>query len=266
MLKRLFAGVVLLCVGGMAMAQTPTPTPIAPCTITVARAEDAVPDVSISFTTIRKYLTLPSETAPFKILNCASPLEEFEVFAVSPSVGPNTPAPNVVNEPGVVNNLAGYAIVNTGFANLRSGDGPGYTKVGVVGNGDELIVLGRNATRTWWYVRAGDVTGWVLGSLLILRGDLSDVPVVATAGEIIPATLFVPAARNPIYNGLQSTSVVICEAAGGLEMLIKGISFNQSWILIEAICADGRVVEGWIAADRGFIRNPAGLSIPRVRG
>jgi hypothetical protein len=266
MLKRLLASVIVLFGGAFSMAQTPTATPVAPCTITVARAEDAVPDVSISFTTIRKYLTLPSETEDVKILNCASPLEEFEVFAVSPSVGLNTPAPNVENARGLVDNLAGYAIVNTGFANLRSGDGPGYTKVGVVANGDELIVLGRNATRTWWYVRAGDVSGWVLGSLLILRGDLSDVPVVATAGEIIPATLFVPAPRNLIYNGLQSTSVVICEAAGGLEMLIKGISFNQSWILIEAVCTDGRVVEGWIASDRGFIRNPAGLSIPRVRG
>lgn len=270
-MKKILGFAIALCLSIPAMAQTPTPTsiPIVPCTISAPTVGTVVGKISLTFENLRDYLLLPAVVASATptVLNCTNTTpEQVAALGASASVGVNELLPASTNADVTLLGLPGYAIVNVPFVNMRSGDSQEFTKVGILEGGDELIILGRNDSTTWWYVQSGELKGWVLATLLFLRGDLTDVPVVETVGDIIPATLAVPYTGNVLYNGLQSTSVVICQLQGDISFFIKGISFNDSYYYIEGICLDGTVQDGWIAADRGFVRNPAGVRIPTLRG
>jgi hypothetical protein len=41
-----------------------------------------------------------------------------------------------------------------------------------------------------------------------------------------------------------------------------GRSQQSSWYEIQATCQDGSAVTGWIAAEHGIVRNPAGVPFP----
>jgi hypothetical protein len=181
----------------------------------------------------------------------------------SPSVLLNADPPRPTNPQGLGHLYEGYLIVDTGSLNLRSGDGPQYTIVGRVRGGTELIVLGRNNDRSWWYVQVGEIRGWVNGELVIIRGDLTHVPVVPVVGEIFPPRLFVFRA-NPIYLAANERSGVYCIIDGDLEYRIIAKNRDGSWFLIEAVCNDV-TVEGWILAEFGAIRNSGDLPVPILR-
>lgn len=157
----------------------------------------------------------------------------------------------------------GYGIVNTSFVNLRSGDAVGYSIVGVLPGGTVITeFLGRNQRRTWWFVRVGDLEGWINGSTLILRGDLTDVPVrEVTSTDFIQPTAYIGFTGNVIYSELSATGVAICALPGESEFPVVGRNRDSSWYQIEAVC-DGVTVRGWIEASKVSIRNPAALFIP----
>jgi hypothetical protein len=148
----------------------------------------------------------------------------------------------------------GYLVVNTGYLNLRSGDGPEYTIVGRAAGGAKLLALGRNANFTWWYVQAGDVVGWTLAELLVARGDLTDVPVVVPQGEIALPRLF-------LYRAATLTATPggapVCDVAGNLEYEITARTAGATFVKVNAECGSG-----WLAVALGAIRNPASLAIP----
>lgn len=260
--------VVMMLVGTSALAQQPTPTPVItiPCTITVLTEEDTSTGLVVTFRTLRDRLVVPVPDSTPASFDCRATPEEVAFLETSPSVDLNEPLPLSENDAAIVEGLPGYGIVNTSFANLRSGPSAEFTKVGLLSGGDVLVVLGRNRTTTWWYVQAGTLNGWVLGSLLALRGDLTDVPLVETPGEISPAVLYIPWTGNPLYDGLQAASVEICQIQGDQVYRIQGISFNDAWYFITATCLDGTEADGWISAARGVVRNPADVFIPTLRG
>ena len=201
------------------------------------------------------------------VLTCDSTPEEVSVIDVSPSVILDEPIPLPENIEGLAESLSGYAIVNTTSANLRSCDSPTCTRVAIVHGGDSLIVLGRNANQSWWYVQAGDIRGWIWDDLVVLRGDLSDVPYVRTEGEPTPPTAYVGFTGNPVYDGLSSGSHMICAIQGNREYLIVGRNArNTTWLLLEALCLDGTEVTGWLSADAALIRNTGGVAVPIVSG
>ncbi len=155
----------------------------------------------------------------------------------------------------------GYLLVNTSYLNVRSGDGLGYTILGVVSGGDMLPVVGRNEDRSWWFVDIGDVRGWVSGTMVFIRGDLTDVPVVESVGTLIQPTLYVGYAGNVIYSELSAAGVGVCTLPGRAEHLLVGRSAGGNWYQILTDC-NGEAVIGWIQANRGIVVNPAGLPIP----
>ena len=155
----------------------------------------------------------------------------------------------------------GYLIVNTSYLNVRSGPDAGYTIVGLVGGSDTLEVVGRNDDRSWWYVDVGGVRGWINGEHVLVRGDLSDVPVVETEGELIQPTLYIGFPGNPLYDELSAAGQVLCNLPGDAEHALVGRSAGGNWYQIETTCNDETVV-GWIQADKGLVRNPAGVDIP----
>ena len=261
----MLAGAFLLSTAS-AFAQT-SAEPAPPCTVVLQDADTLETLLSLSFARLGSSLNLPDEVLGVRRIACSIAEDEIVSLQRSPSVGINEAVPSDVNDPDLVDDLPGYAIVNTAYANLRSGPAPAYSRVGVVAGGSYLIVLGQNGTSPlWWYVQSGDLIGWISGELVVGRGDLSNLPIIETQGELTPATLYIGFVGNPIYDQLSAAGKVICNVAGGGEFVIVGQSFNQVWFKIETTCLDGTPVTGWIEAERGLLRNPSGVVIPVLIG
>jgi hypothetical protein len=179
--------------------------------------------------------------------------------STSPSLPLNAVPPRPQNPEEIVELLPGWLIVNIDNLSLRSGDGPEYTLIGIVDGGTELIPLGRNLDFSWWYVQAGDKVGWVKAEFLIARGDLTDVLVVPSLGEITPPKFFVftdmVLSSSPSEGALE-----LCTVPGNLDYLVVGRDAQINWYEIQATC-DNAVIKGWVPAAQGAIRNPAGSFI-----
>ncbi len=208
-----------------------------------------------------------NEQVVYSILgNCASLESKSDDTAIntpqggtSPSVPLNVTAPRPTNPEGTVSGREGYMIVNTDNLNVRSGDGAEYTIVAKVDGGTRLIVLGRNASRTWWYVQVGEVLGWVNGELTLIRGDLTRIPIVPVTGEIAAPTLFLYS-TTALRTSPDASAAEICEIRGNQEYYVIGRTASNSWYELQANC--GGTVTGWVREASGGLRNPAGSFIP----
>ena len=178
----------------------------------------------------------------------------------SPTVPLNSPLPSATNSTDAILSQPGHVVVNAEHLFIRSGDGVAYTVVGVLSGGTELVVLGRNAKASWWYVQVGDMRGWVSNDHVVVRGDLRDTPVVRPIGELTPPT-FVPFTDSPLLANPASNANRLCTIAASLDYQIVGRTATRSYYQIEATC-NGAETTGWIASERGVIRNPAKLSAP----
>ena len=175
----------------------------------------------------------------------------------------NAEPPRPINPDALLEGLPGSAIVNTDHLFLRSGDSARYTVIGVLDGGTQLAVLGRNEDRSWWYVQVGGLRGWVSNEFLVLRGDLTRTRVVPVTGSFTQPSLYVGFSGNPVYPGPRLGEVV-CTIPGNIEFPIEGRTAASDWYLITVEC-DGVSTPAWIQADRGLVRNPAGVFIPVVR-
>jgi hypothetical protein len=180
--------------------------------------------------------------------------------STSPPVPLNTTAPRPDNEDEVIDLIPGYFIVNTDNLSVRTGDGPEYTLVAIVDGGTKLIPLGRNLDFSWWYIQAGDVVGWAKAEFLIARGDLTDVTVVPSNGEIAQPKFF-NFSNAALLSAPSEGALELCGIAGDLDYLAVGRTANTDWYEIQATC-NNALVRGWLPADQGAIRNQAGLFIP----
>jgi len=186
---------------------------------------------------------------------------------VGPTVPINQPPPRPVNSALALVGEPGYLIVNTDNLNLRSGPGPEYSQIAVLDGGTRLIALGTNGNfnALWWYVEVGGLRGWVTNRHVIVRGDLRGLPVVPVMGELTRPTLYVGLV-NALYDAPSAFSDYVCDVGGNLFYYVVGADARvPSWFLIEAECF-GTAVTGWIQADRGLLRNPAGVPLPIIGG
>ena len=205
-------------------------------------------------------------TVTATVLTCESTPAEVIMIDRSPSVYVNDIIPTPENLEGLAEALSGYAIVNIHAANLRSCDDPTCTRVAVVHGGDRLVVLGRNEEQSWWFVQAGDYRGWIWGDLVILRGDLSEVPFVQTAGEVEPPVFYVGFTGNPLYTDLTVNPGIICGVQGDSFYNLVGRASNDSYFLVDATCIDGTTARGWMEANTGLVRNTGRVAVPIYRG
>ncbi len=178
--------------------------------------------------------------------------------SISPSVGINGSLPRPRGPVLSLDNLRGYAISNITSLNMRSGAGPEYTIVGRIRGGTYLLPVARNEDASWWLVEVGDFVGWVNAEYLILRGDLTDLPVLLGTGEIARPTLYLY--NETLLQVLPGRSGALCLIPGDLEYYIIGRDLGAEWFEIEATC-DGVAVTGWVEAERGGLRNPAETDI-----
>lgn len=178
----------------------------------------------------------------------------------SPSLELNSAPPRPTNPDVITDVLPGFLVVNTDNLSLRSGDGPEFTKVGVVDGGTVLIPLGRNVDFAWWLVQVDDIVGWARAEFLVARGDLTDVPVVESEGEVAPPTIFVYSSTT-LLSAPDSSALPLCGIAGNIEYLAVGRDKDVEWYEIQASC-DNAVVKGWIPATEGAFRSQTGAPLP----
>lgn len=178
----------------------------------------------------------------------------------SPSVPLNVDPPRPDNPDNIGAFVNGYLVVNTASLNIRSGDDPAYTIVGRVEGGTDLVVLGRNEDRSWWFVQVDDIRGWVNGSLTVVRGDLTQVPIAPVVGEVQGARLYVYS-NTYLLQFPMANSSWLCQISGNAEYYIIGQNSDGEYIQIQADC-NGVDVIGWIPAEYGAIRNSGDLGIP----
>jgi hypothetical protein len=177
----------------------------------------------------------------------------------SASVPINAIAPRPDGNEAVAESQVGYLIVDTDNANLRSGDDARYTQVAIVDGGTTLVVLGRNGDASWWFVQSDDIRGWINNELVIIRGDLSGVPLVPVVGEIARPTLFIHVVQ-PVYD--QPGGVPLCTIAADQEYYIAyRTDFEPVWYGIEVTCG-GQDIIGWVLGEFGSFRNPGEVNIP----
>jgi|GEM_PF-537495 len=72
-----------------------------------------------------------------------------------------------------------HVVINTGFLNVRSGPGAGFSIVATVAGGTELTVLGRATDNVWFFVEGTFGQGWLNSQFTLFRGDYASVPVIS---------------------------------------------------------------------------------------
>lgn len=72
------------------------------------------------------------------------------------------------------------AVVTARGLNVRAGPGPGYQRLGAVGQGTQLILDGRNRSGTWVHGRAPEagLEGWLSNGYMDIAGDVMTLPVI----------------------------------------------------------------------------------------
>lgn len=180
-------------------------------------------------------------------------------FTPSPSVPLNAAAPRIGGTEDLRVTGVGHVVVtNIGTVNLRSGDGVEYTIVAQADHNDKLTVIGRNDDASWWFVSSNEIRGWVNATLVAVRGDVSDVPVVPVQGDLLPPRLFV--FREQAVYAAPESIIEACVIPGGLEYAIVGRNRGGTWYELSITCGDAETT-GWISSEFGAFRN-SGLSIP----
>lgn len=197
-------------------------------------------------------------------LTCDTTIEEFAAIDRSPAVEFDETPPQPENIDGIAEAQSGYLVVDTSSANIRSCDQPTCTQVALVHGGDSLVVLGSNGDfdRLWWYVQVNDVHGWIWDGIVAARGDLTDVPVIATDGEPTPPTVYIGYTGNLVYNTLNADGVALCGVQGNSEYLLLGRNADTSWVYVDVSCIDGASVIGWMDANNVAIRNTGNVFVP----
>ncbi len=195
-----------------------------------------------------------------------------EAFVLQPADGEtsdpielNEIPPRPINPPGMPRMQPGYAVVNTDNLYLRSGDSPRYEVIGIIDGGTELVVLGRNDDRSWWYVQVGGLRGWSSSEFLILRGDLTSVPEVPVLGNFTQPSLYVGFTGTPVNTLPRVGAETLCLVTGNMNYAVVGRTSNSTWYEVAVTCDEGEDAEaitGWILAERGILRNPASVLIP----
>lgn len=121
------------------------------------------------------------------------------------------------------------ALVKTGQLNLRSGPGPGYSVVGALQFGQEVVMIGRTTDSGWAQVTVtGGVTGWASTLYLLSGVPFSSLPVTAQA---VPWA-FITAGTVNLRSGPGLEFSVIKTINGGNYVNIFARSLDTTWIYV----------------------------------
>jgi len=153
-----------------------------------------------------------------------------------------------------------YPIISAQVAtNCRKGPGTNFEKVGILLEGEESEVHGRNATNSWWYIRnPTDPQGfcWVWGETTTVTGDIASIPIATPPAAPPPQAdvMFYATFTNKYKCGhsvgfffqitnagvlpLKSMEITIIDLTTG-ENLIGPIYNNAPFMLESGLCPPG---------------------------
>lgn len=122
------------------------------------------------------------------------------------------------------------AHVAAGNLNVRSGPGPTYTSVAVAGNGDSLVLIGRNSAATWVKVRlANGAEGWVNVTLISTTISINSLPVLDTGSASTEPGATVATGALNIRSGPSSAYNIIATLSQGQPVVLLGRTADSGW-------------------------------------
>lgn len=104
-----------------------------------------------------------------------------------------TPTPEFTPTPEATPTPAFAEVTATTNANVRSGPGTGYPKIGSLANGATYRVTGQSEDGSWWQITYDGREGWVSGDVVNLGGNPQAVAVV----QVAPPPTAAPVAAAP---------------------------------------------------------------------
>lgn len=133
-----------------------------------------------------------------------------------------TPVP-VPTVPTATGNVAAVTSANL---NMRSGPGVGYAILRVLSRGNQLFVLGQDASTTWLYVQTMDgQIGWVSRAFTNFRGW---APIVTPSGTVTPTPTAFPTAAPPTGSWL-GEYFANPSLAGAPTLVRQDAAINFNW-------------------------------------
>ena len=132
------------------------------------------------------------------------------------------------------------AQITTGRLNIRSGPGPGYASVGVLSQGDTVILLGRTTNNGWVKITlsGNTVEGWISTFYIEAEVPVSTLPALAVADPWAMVT----APLLNVRTGPGFTHGVITTISQGKLITLIGRTADRAFA---QILTDG--IEGWVS-------------------
>ena len=172
--------------------------------------------------------------------NTPAPTNTFEPTSTDTPLptATNTPLPTATRTPRPTSTPTAVpdAVVTGETLNMRAGPDTVYHVVGALNRGDELVITGVNADRTWIRVRAGGQQGWVLAELCVVNLVLGSVAVVdvpvPTAAPLPtspPAPTAAPQPTSPPAPPTEPPApAAVCDCSGDIYNCSNFTTHNQA--------------------------------------
>ncbi|MFO7323224.1 MAG: SH3 domain-containing protein [Chloroflexota bacterium] len=125
----------------------------------------------------------PTATSTATVTPSPTPTATATPSATPTATATVTPSPTATRtpRPAQPTDVIGTVRSRERSVNVRSGPGTGFRVVAGALTGSDVIVIGRNEARTWYFVELEDGTqGWIAANLIFFEGDggPDDVPVI----------------------------------------------------------------------------------------
>lgn len=128
-------------------------------------------------------------------------LQTYQAGLVTPMPATTaTPTSTSTAIPATATPAQPVALVNS-VANVRSGPGTQYDRIGVAAVGQRFDIKGKNGAETWWQIDFNGRAGWLFADLVSAEGDLGRVsvaPAPPTPTRVPPTATPVPPTPTPV--------------------------------------------------------------------
>jgi len=135
-------------------------------------------------------------------------------------------------------------IINTGFLNIRSGPGAGFSSVTTVPGGTALTLLGFAPDGVWWYVQGTFGRGWLNSEFVLLRGDASSLPVIRDfSGAQMARPVAIVSNAVTLYAAPDTTLGIVGALSGPIEVDVVARTEEGDWVQVAT-----DIGFGWVQA------------------
>lgn len=155
--------------------------------------------------------------------------------------------------------------------NVRSGPGLEFERIGLLQQGQEAEILGKDPQEFWWMIKIASVEGergWVARDYVVAQ-NADEVPVIGTS-SIQFGAIPTPAAGEPalssaivvnIRAGPGTNFAIIGKLAPEQQATVVGVSPDGAWWAILVLSAQDQ--RGWISSEYATVDNSADVPVIR---